>query len=39
MGGPGYSIKAEFNDTTLHKRGALSIARSQILIAVARSFL
>ena len=28
MGGPGYSIKAEFNDTP-HKRGALSMARSQ----------
>jgi len=28
MGGPGYSIKAEFNDT-LHKRGILSMARSQ----------
>ena len=28
MGGPGYSIKAEFNDTT-HKRGILSMARSQ----------
>ena len=28
MGGPGYSIKAEFNDT-LHKRGVLSMARSQ----------
>jgi len=27
-GGPGYSIKAEFNDT-LHKRGVLSMARSQ----------
>ncbi len=26
-GGPGYSIKAEFNDT-LHKRGILSMARS-----------
>jgi len=28
MGDPGYSIKAEFNDT-LHKRGILSMARSQ----------
>ena len=28
MGGPGYSINAEFNDT-LHKRGVLSMARSQ----------
>ena len=28
MGGPGYSIKAEFNDTR-HKRGVLSMARSQ----------
>jgi cyclophilin family peptidyl-prolyl cis-trans isomerase len=28
MGGPGYSIKAEFNDTR-HKRGILSMARSQ----------
>ena len=28
MGGPGYSIKAEFNDT-LHKKGVLSMARSQ----------
>ncbi|MBT5986274.1 MAG: peptidylprolyl isomerase [Nitrospina sp.] len=28
MGGPGYSIKAEFNDTP-HKRGTLSMARSQ----------
>jgi len=27
-GGPGYSIKAEFNDTQ-HKRGILSMARSQ----------
>jgi len=27
MGGPGYSIKAEFNDTP-HKRGILSMARS-----------
>jgi peptidyl-prolyl cis-trans isomerase B (cyclophilin B) len=27
-GGPGYTIKAEFNDTT-HKRGVLSMARSQ----------
>jgi peptidyl-prolyl cis-trans isomerase B (cyclophilin B) len=26
-GGPGYSIKAEFNDTS-HKRGVLSMARS-----------
>ena len=28
MGSPGYSIKAEFNDT-LHKRAILSMARSQ----------
>ena len=28
IGGPGYSIKAEFNDTP-HKRGILSMARSQ----------
>ena len=28
IGGPGYSIKAEFNDTP-HKRGTLSMARSQ----------
>ena len=28
MGGPGYTIKAEFNDTP-HDRGALSMARSQ----------
>ena len=28
MGGPGYSIKAEFNDTP-HKRGILSMARSK----------
>ena len=28
MGNPGYSIKAEFNDTP-HKRGILSMARSQ----------
>ena len=28
VGGPGYSIKAEFNDTP-HKRGILSMARSQ----------
>ncbi|VAX27194.1 Peptidyl-prolyl cis-trans isomerase [hydrothermal vent metagenome] len=27
MGGPGYSLKAEFNNKT-HKRGALSMARS-----------
>jgi peptidyl-prolyl cis-trans isomerase B (cyclophilin B) len=27
-GGPGYNIKAEFNDTA-HKRGVLSMARSQ----------
>ena len=27
-GGPGYSVKAEFNDTP-HKRGVLSMARSQ----------
>jgi peptidyl-prolyl cis-trans isomerase B (cyclophilin B) len=28
MGGPGYTIKAEFNDRP-HKRGTLSMARSQ----------
>lgn len=28
IGGPGYSIKAEFNDIP-HKRGILSMARSQ----------
>ncbi len=28
MGGPGYTIDAEFNDTS-HKRGVLSMARSQ----------
>ena len=28
MGGPGYSIQGEFNDTP-HKRGVLSMARSQ----------
>ena len=28
MGGPGYTIKAEFNDTP-HKRGVLSMARAQ----------
>ena len=28
MGGPGYNIKAEFNDTP-HKRGILSMARAQ----------
>ena len=28
MGGPGYSIKAEFNDTK-HDRGILSMARAQ----------
>jgi peptidyl-prolyl cis-trans isomerase B (cyclophilin B) len=28
MGGPGYSVKAEFNDTP-HKRGIVSMARSQ----------
>ena len=28
MGGPGYSIQAEFNDTP-HKRGVLSMARSK----------
>ena len=27
MGGPGYAIKAEFNDK-LHKRGTVSMARS-----------
>src|SRR5919106_4973879 len=27
-GGPGYSIKAEFNDTS-HKRGIVSMARAQ----------
>jgi peptidyl-prolyl cis-trans isomerase B (cyclophilin B) len=28
MGGPGYSVKAEFNDTP-HKRGIVSMARAQ----------
>jgi cyclophilin family peptidyl-prolyl cis-trans isomerase len=28
IGGPGYNIKAEFNDTS-HKRGVVSMARSQ----------
>ena len=28
MGGPGYKIKAEFNDTH-HEKGVLSMARSQ----------
>jgi cyclophilin family peptidyl-prolyl cis-trans isomerase len=28
MGGPGYNVKAEFN-STLHKRGILSMARAQ----------
>jgi cyclophilin family peptidyl-prolyl cis-trans isomerase len=28
MGGPGYTVKAEFN-STLHKRGVLSMARAQ----------
>jgi cyclophilin family peptidyl-prolyl cis-trans isomerase len=28
MGGPGYTVKAEFN-STLHKRGILSMARAQ----------
>jgi peptidyl-prolyl cis-trans isomerase B (cyclophilin B) len=28
MGGPGYTVKAEFNDKP-HKRGTLSMARSQ----------
>jgi peptidyl-prolyl cis-trans isomerase B (cyclophilin B) len=45
MGGPGYTIKAEFNDLP-HKRGALSMARaadpdsagSQFFICVADSF-
>ncbi|HEC97736.1 MAG TPA: peptidylprolyl isomerase [Nitrospirae bacterium] len=44
MGGPGYSLKAEFNDKT-HKRGTLSMARgsdpdsagSQFFICVADS--
>jgi peptidyl-prolyl cis-trans isomerase B (cyclophilin B) len=45
MGGPGYSIKAEFNDTK-HQRGVLSMARSsdpdsagsQFFIVVKDSF-
>ena len=45
MGGPGYSIKAEFNDTK-HRRGVLSMARSsdpdsagsQFFIVVKDSF-
>ncbi len=45
MGGPGYTIKAEFNDKS-HKRGTLSMARaahpdsagSQFFICVADSF-
>jgi peptidyl-prolyl cis-trans isomerase B (cyclophilin B) len=45
MGGPGYTIKAEFNDKP-HKRGTLSMARaanpdsagSQFFICVADSF-
>ncbi len=45
FGGPGYQIKAEFNDTP-HKRGILSMARSgdpnsagsQFFICVADSF-
>ncbi len=45
MGGPGYTIKAEFNDRP-HKRGTLSMARaahpdsagSQFFICVADSF-
>ncbi len=45
MGGPGYSIKAEFNDTK-HRRGVLSMARSsdpdsagsQFFIVVKNSF-
>jgi peptidyl-prolyl cis-trans isomerase B (cyclophilin B) len=45
MGGPGYTVKAEFNDKP-HKRGALSMARSshpdsagsQFFICVADSF-
>ena len=45
MGGPGYTIKAEFNDTP-HKRGVLSMARaknpdsagSQFYIVVKDSF-
>ena len=39
MGGPGYSIKGEFimnnfNNELLHKRGVLSMARSQFFIMV-----
>ncbi|MEW6571197.1 MAG: peptidylprolyl isomerase [Nitrospirota bacterium] len=45
MGGPGYTVKAEFNDNP-HKRGTLSMARaahpdsagSQFFICVADSF-
>ena len=45
MGGPGYTVKAEFNDKS-HKRGTLSMARSshpdsagsQFFICVADSF-
>ncbi|MEF9427028.1 MAG: peptidylprolyl isomerase [Candidatus Mariimomonas ferrooxydans] len=45
MGGPGYSLKAEFNDKS-HKRGILSMARSsnpdsagsQFFICVADAF-
>jgi peptidyl-prolyl cis-trans isomerase B (cyclophilin B) len=45
MGGPGYTVKAEFNDKP-HKRGTLSMARashpdsagSQFFICVADSF-
>ena len=29
VGGPGYSIKAEFSQTLTHKRGILSMARAQ----------
>tara|TARA_B100000809_G_scaffold115303_1_gene113518 strand:- start:508 stop:1059 length:552 start_codon:yes stop_codon:yes gene_type:complete len=37
MGGPGHSINAEFNDT-LHKRGILSMARSQNLNSAGSQF-
>jgi cyclophilin family peptidyl-prolyl cis-trans isomerase len=36
MGGPGYTIDAEFNDIK-HTKGILSMARSQTLILLARS--
>ena len=36
-GGPGYQIKAEFNDRS-HERGVISMARSQIPIPPAASF-